>query len=146
MSPLLIVTLAVGMVLAGLVLFGQRASRAELVSLRSTIGEPDRELRDPGGELNELRGELAELGEQVTRIEGLAEELREAIEGSGVAGGTGALLIPYPRRPVRPNVSAPPSSPHGATVCTLHASAVPAPEDRDLLARQFPGNCRSERP
>lgn len=97
MSPLLIATLAVGTILAGLMLFGQRSARAERASLRSMPGEPGREFGDTGGELLELRGGIAELGERMTRIEGLAEELREAIEGSGEAGGTGALLIPNPR-------------------------------------------------
>ena len=132
MSPLLIATLAVGMVLVGLILIGQRATRAELASLRSTIREPGWELGDLGGEFDELRRELADLGEQMTRIEGLAEELREAIEGSGGPGGPEAHPIRYPRRPVRPNDSTRPSSWHGATVYTLHAVPIPAPEDREL--------------
>ncbi len=132
MSPLLIATLAVGMVLAGLILIGQRATRASLASLRSTMGEPGRELGDLGGEIDELRGELADLGEHMTRIERLAEELREAIEGSGGPGGPEAHPIRYPGRPVRPNDSTRPSSRHGATVYTLHALPIPAPEDREL--------------
>ena len=71
MSPELIAILAVGVALAGIVVTGQRAARAEINTLRTDL--------DKG--LAGLREEIGSLRERMARLEGLLEGLREAISG-----------------------------------------------------------------
>ena len=72
MSPEIIAIASVGVALAGLILTGQRAMRAELAAQRQEIAA----LRD---DLTALREDFAALRERMAHLEGLLEGLREAI-------------------------------------------------------------------
>ena len=64
MSPELIAVLAVGVALAGMLLAGQRSTRAEITELRRDVGD---------------------LRERMARLEGLLEGLRDAVAGRQAA-------------------------------------------------------------
>ena len=65
----LIAVLAVGATLAGLILSGQRAIRAELATQRKEFSE----------RFTALEQQIAELRERMAHLEGLLDGLREAI-------------------------------------------------------------------
>ena len=65
----LIVVLAVGATLAGLILSGQRAIRVELATQRQEFSE----------RFTALEQQIAELRERMAHLEGLLDGLREAI-------------------------------------------------------------------
>ena len=65
----LIAVLAVGATLAGLMLSGQRAIRAELATQRKEFSE----------RFTALEQQIAELRERMAHLEGLLDGLREAI-------------------------------------------------------------------
>ncbi len=83
----LIAVLAVGATLAGLILSGQRAIRAELAAQRrdfsAELAELRREIAAQRQEFSErftaLEQQIAELRERMTHLEGLLDGLREAI-------------------------------------------------------------------
>lgn len=70
-TPELIAIVSVGATLAGLILTGQRSLRGEIGELRS--------------EISALRDQFAKLRERMAHLEGLLEELREAISGKRAA-------------------------------------------------------------
>ena len=72
MSLEIVAIASVGVALAGLILTGQRAMRAELAAQRQEIAA----LRD---DLTALREDFAALRERMAHLEGLLEGLREAI-------------------------------------------------------------------
>ena len=65
----LIAVVAVGATLAGLILSGQRAMRAELAAQRKKFNE----------RFTALEQQMAELRERMAHLEGLLDGLREAI-------------------------------------------------------------------
>ena len=65
----LIAVVAVGVTLAGLMLTGQRAIRAELVDQRKEFGE----------RFSALEQQITELRERMAHLDGLLDGLREAI-------------------------------------------------------------------
>ena len=71
MSPEIIAIASVGAALAGLMLTGQRAIRAELATQRQEIAA--------------LREDFAALRERMAHLEGLLEGLREALTRERVA-------------------------------------------------------------
>ena len=75
MSPEIVAIASVGVALAGLILTGQRAIRAEQAAQRREIAT----LRKDIGE------EIAALRERMAHLEGLLEGLREAITRERVA-------------------------------------------------------------
>ena len=83
----LIAVLAVGATLAGLMLSGQRAIRAELAAQRRDFNTEQTELRRELAELRKefserftaLEQQIAELRERMAHLEGLLDGLREAI-------------------------------------------------------------------
>ena len=83
----LIAVVAVGVTLAGLMLTGQRAIRAELAAQRrefsAELAEQRRELAamrtDFGDRFTALEQQIAELRERMAHLEGLLDGLREAI-------------------------------------------------------------------
>ena len=89
MSPELIAILAVGATLAGILVAGQRAARADTKDLRNEIagirtdfeGKINALRTDMDKGLAGLRGEIGNLRERMARLEGLLEGLREAISG-----------------------------------------------------------------
>ena len=78
MSPEIIAIASVGVALAGLILTGQRAIRAEQAAQRQEIAA----LRE---EIAAQREDLAALRERMAHLEGLLEGLREAITRERVA-------------------------------------------------------------
>ncbi len=72
MSPEIIAIASVGVALAGLILTGQKAMRAELAAQRQETAA----LRK---DLTALREDFAALRERMAHLEGLLEGLREAI-------------------------------------------------------------------
>ena len=78
MSPEIIAIVSVGVALAGLILNGQRAIRAEQAAQRQEIAT----LRE---DLAAMREEIAALRERMAHLEGLLEGLREAITRERVA-------------------------------------------------------------
>ena len=89
MSPELIAILGVGVALAGILIAGQRAARADTKDLRKEIAgvrtDTDKGLAslrtDMDKGLASLRDEVGSLRERMARLEGLLEGLREAISG-----------------------------------------------------------------
>ena len=83
----LIAVLAVGATLAGLMLSGQRAIRAELAAQRRDFNTEQTELRrelaaqrqEFGERFTALEQQIAELRERMAHLEGLLDGLREAI-------------------------------------------------------------------
>ena len=79
----LIAVVAVGATLAGLILTGQRAIRAELSEQRRELAEQRRELaaqrKEFGERFTSLEQQIAELRERMAHLEGLLDGLREAI-------------------------------------------------------------------
>ncbi len=83
----LIAVVAVGATLAGLMLSGQRAVRAELAAQRRDFNTEQAELRrelaaqrqDFGERFTALEQQIAELRERMAHLEGLLDGLREAI-------------------------------------------------------------------
>ena len=71
MTPELYTILGVGIALGGLMLNGQRTLRQDLLGRMDKLGE----------EIVELRGEVGQLRECMAHLEGLMEDLREAITG-----------------------------------------------------------------
>ena len=78
MSPELIAILGVGVALAGLLIAGQRAARADTKDLRKEIAGVRTDM-DKG--LAGVRDDVGSLRERMARLEGLLEGLREAISG-----------------------------------------------------------------
>ncbi len=80
---ILIAVVAVGATLAGLILNGQRAIRAELREQRRELAEQRRELTAQRQYFDErftaLEQQIAELRERMAHLEGLLDGLREAI-------------------------------------------------------------------
>ncbi len=79
----LIAVVAVGVTLAGLIMTGQRAIRAELTEQRRELVEQRRELAAQRQYFDErftaLEQQIAELRERMAHLEGLLDGLREAI-------------------------------------------------------------------
>ena len=76
----LIAVLAVGATLAGLMLSGQRAIRAELAEQRRDFSAELAAQRQEFGErFTALEQQIAELRERMAHLEGLLDGLREAI-------------------------------------------------------------------
>lgn len=79
----LIAVVAVGVTLAGLILTGQRAIRAELTEQRRELAEQRRELAAQRQYFDErftaLEQQITELRERMAHLEGLLDGLREAI-------------------------------------------------------------------
>ena len=83
----LIAVLAVGATLAGLILSGQRAIRAELAAQRRDFSAEQTELRreiaaqrqEFSERFTALEQQIAELRERMAHLEGLLDGLREAI-------------------------------------------------------------------
>ena len=84
---ILIAVLAVGATLAGMMLSGQRAIRAELAAQRRDFNTEQTELRrelaaqrqEFGERFTALEQQIAELRERMAHLEGLLDGLREAI-------------------------------------------------------------------
>ncbi len=72
----LIAVVAVGATLAGLILTGQRAIRAELSEQRRELTAQRKEF---GERFTSLEQQIAELRERMAHLEGLLDGLREAI-------------------------------------------------------------------
>ncbi len=72
----LIAVVAVGATLAGLILSGQRAIRAELAEQRRELAAQRREFNE---RFTALEQQMAELRERMAHLEGLLDGLREAI-------------------------------------------------------------------
>ena len=72
----LIAVVAVGVTLAGLILSGQRAIRAELAEQRRELAAQRKEFND---RFIALEQHIAELRERMAHLEGLLDGLREAI-------------------------------------------------------------------
>ena len=72
----LIAVVAVGVALAGLILTGQRAIRAELVEQRREMTTLRKEF---GERFTTLEQHIADLRERMAHLEGLLDGLREAI-------------------------------------------------------------------
>ena len=72
----LIAVVAIGATLAGLILSGQRAIRAELAEQRRELAAQRKEFND---RFIALEQQIAELRERMAHLEGLLDGLREAI-------------------------------------------------------------------